>query len=461
MKVNVTKENVVITECSRINEGEYRVNKCEFQLPEYFDGLTVTAAFDNIPVPLFGNECYIPSLKKGTSTLGVYAYEETEDGLRLMYSPKPAMFYVDAGSYNNSIGKEEIPETSVFEKYCKEISDNAIPKTYIVENFDIDDEVSAEQIYSAGAVMELAEVVCQEIENDREKMESLSNEYKDFTRKIDDRVSASESKIYAVGNSLKGIKSGYNNLVIADISSVEHSLNINLSCDSISDYSATSIIVHGKNMFGFEGRTVKNFGDTSGIAQRSFTGDGIYVGVSGSNYYSPGKVAYTHDSLKEEIIVDCQSAWYGVGVDIAVKPGETYAVSMDTEQQNARMVVAFYNDQGTYLSVVQVTGNKITIPDKAYWMLCVLCSSQVASGVKFRNVQIEKGIEPTDFCKYAHPEKFTADREGRISNAESIYPVTIIEADNPEMTITAEYNRDINVAFNELRDAIVRLGGSV
>ena len=47
MKVNVTKDLVIITEYSPVNSGEKGLNICEFQLPEDFSGLTVTAAFNN------------------------------------------------------------------------------------------------------------------------------------------------------------------------------------------------------------------------------------------------------------------------------------------------------------------------------------------------------------------------------------------------------------------------------
>lgn len=461
MKVSVTKEKVVITESSSINEGEYRVNKCEFQLPECFDELTVTAVFDNIPVPLFGGECYIPNLKSGTCTLGVYAYRETEEGLQLMYSPKPTMFYVDAGSYSDSIGEEELPEISVFERYCKEISENAIHKNSIVDSFDIEEELPSDKLYSVKAVNEFAEIVAQELENDREEISSLGEDYRGFSERVENRVSATEDKIYGLGNSLKGSKNGIGSLALGDMSPVSHSLDINLSSDGVVDFSSSSIVVRGKNLFGFDGRSIREFSGAQGVTSRSFDGKGIYVGVSGSNYYSPGKVAYTYNPSVEEIIVDCQSAWYGVGIDVAVKPRDIYAVSMDTNQPNARLVVAFYTEKGEYLSFVLVSGDTFTIPEGACWMLCILLSSQVSDGVRFRNVQIEKGGQSTAFCKYSQPVKLYANADGTVTGAQSIYPVTIIEAVDESFTISAEYNRDINVAFNELIEAIENLGGSL
>ncbi len=160
MKVIITKETVVIAEYSCINEGEVCVNTCYFDLPECFEGLCVTAAFNNIPVPVTDNKCNIPSLKKGTVTLGVYAYREDEDGVTLMYSPKPTVFYVNQGSYSEEIGVEEMPSVTEFEQYCRNFSDE-MQKTLIdteqISNkvTSIDETSTDEQYPSAKAVYDL------------------------------------------------------------------------------------------------------------------------------------------------------------------------------------------------------------------------------------------------------------------------------------------------------------------
>lgn len=118
MKVEITKEKVAITEYTCINEGEVAVNKCFFDLPSDFEGLTVTAVFNNIPVPIKEGRCVIPSLKKGAATLGVYAYSENEGIVELMYSPAPAVFFVNEGSYTGECAVEEIPTITEYEKFC-------------------------------------------------------------------------------------------------------------------------------------------------------------------------------------------------------------------------------------------------------------------------------------------------------------------------------------------------------
>lgn len=160
MKVIVTKEAVVIAEYSCINEGEVCVNTCYFDLPECFEGLSVTAAFNNIPVPVIDNQCNIPSLKKGTVTLGVYAYREDENGVTLMYSPKPTVFYVNPGSYLEEIGVEETPTVTEFEQYCKSFSAQALELVEGAEQTsnkvtEITEESTDEQYPTAKAVYDL------------------------------------------------------------------------------------------------------------------------------------------------------------------------------------------------------------------------------------------------------------------------------------------------------------------
>lgn len=160
MKVRVTENNVVITECSCINEGEIGVNDCSFALPECFEGLSVTAAFNNIPVPVIDNKCRVPSLKKGTAVLGVYAYKENDDGIELMYSPKPTSFFVNQGSYSEECGVQSTPSISEFEQLCRKYRDEIVEQLKNVDNsvnkvVKISKDSTDEQIPSAKAVYEL------------------------------------------------------------------------------------------------------------------------------------------------------------------------------------------------------------------------------------------------------------------------------------------------------------------
>ena len=151
MIVEVTKENVMITQGSVINSDELGVNECEFVLPPCFDGLDVTAVFNGIPVPLVACKCWVPSLEMGNAVLGVYAYKEVDGKIELMYSPKPTVFFVSQGSYCNEINESAVPQISQYEQYCKMILDKCkdVLNDLIVSEFDPETEPGENQVYSA------------------------------------------------------------------------------------------------------------------------------------------------------------------------------------------------------------------------------------------------------------------------------------------------------------------------
>lgn len=123
MKVKVTEKRLTITELTEVFEGEFCVNRCDFCLPECFEGLSVTAIFNGIPVPLTDGKCIIPNLPNGNCVLGVYAYRKNGDEMELMYSPKPTMFFVGKGSYCKDTGVEVAPEVFDYETYCRMLQD--------------------------------------------------------------------------------------------------------------------------------------------------------------------------------------------------------------------------------------------------------------------------------------------------------------------------------------------------
>ncbi len=237
MKVDVTKERVAITECHVVTEGEYCVNECEFQLSDCFDGLTVTAVFNDIPVPLLNNRCFIPSLKKGGAVLGVYAYRKNGEELELVYSPKPTAFYVDEGSYTGASGVEETPEISRYEEYCTMLSqlcENLISQIDYVSKSSLTQEISSQcthsQVPTAKAVFD----------SEKEINQILNENVNELTQK-------QTAFMGAVSNALKGEKAG-NILVIDDVSPVAHNIECGFKAKNISSVSTTGEFTQRKQI---------------------------------------------------------------------------------------------------------------------------------------------------------------------------------------------------------------------
>lgn len=89
----------------------------------------------------------------------------------------------------------------------------------------------------------------------------------------------------------------------------------------------------------------------------------------------------------------------------------------------------------------------------------------VGAGAVCKNLifkpQIEVGTTATEYEEYREPKKFAVSEDGTAENVTSLYPTTVLMSDTPGFIIDCEYNRDINKAFDELKQAILSLGGNI
>lgn len=81
--------------------------------------------------------------------------------------------------------------------------------------------------------------------------------------------------------------------------------------------------------------------------------------------------------------------------------------------------------------------------------------------IVFEKIQLEIGNAPTEYNNYIQPTEYTPDESGIVSGVTSLYPSTTLMTDTDGAIIEATYNRDINKAFEELKNVILSLGGNV
>lgn len=137
MQIIVTPHTITLNKTEIVNEGEYNINTCEFELSEEYIGLTNMAIFTNetstFKTMIVDNQCIIPYEvleQEGTLMVGVYGYECNGDNLVKRYSPTPVAFYVEKGSY--ALAQEgEQPSPSVIEQMQHEIEKNTNDITII------------------------------------------------------------------------------------------------------------------------------------------------------------------------------------------------------------------------------------------------------------------------------------------------------------------------------------------
>lgn len=134
MDIKVSKDRIKISSCELVHKGEYKVNICEFTFSEeYTSNLVKMALFttneQSYQMSIINNACDIPYEvlnRKGEVILGVFAYSVENDELVLRYSPKPTVFKVEEGSYEEeTITPEEITP-SQFEQYMQALNDGIV-----------------------------------------------------------------------------------------------------------------------------------------------------------------------------------------------------------------------------------------------------------------------------------------------------------------------------------------------
>ena len=385
MKVIITKETVVIAEYSCINEGEVCVNTCYFDLPECFEGLCVTAAFNNIPVPVTDNKCNIPSLKKGTVTLGVYAYREDENGVTLMYSPKPTVFYVNQGSYSEEIGVEETPSVTEFEKYCTQFSEMAMgilegaemPSNKVTE---ITEESTDEQYPSAKAT---------------------------YTGILKEKSRANNN----FANAVKGVANGPV-VRIDDVSPIEHTVKINVQ----GDIENTVVNKYGKNLFHIN---ECNLETTEPWGAKRIGDIDIRTGkyVASCNFKQVG-------ADKSEVALSIRNKDDVTQIIKTVK-------STDVE---GSLICPFDVSEGVNGVVLFLYSN--------------VTGSYLSTECDFTHIQIEAGESATDFEVYKSKETYTPDENGDVT-VKSVSPTMTLTTNNANVTLSCEYNKDLNKCISQ------------
>lgn len=138
MKLKVSKNEIKIIEKSILNDGEYKVNKCEFEFTKEYDSLIKKAVFSSdykyYKMVVENDECDIPIevLKKGKIKIGVYAYKIENGEYVRRYSPVPITVEVIDGSYVEKIENISTPsEVEQLEEQLQNKQDILISGTNI------------------------------------------------------------------------------------------------------------------------------------------------------------------------------------------------------------------------------------------------------------------------------------------------------------------------------------------
>jgi hypothetical protein len=188
--------------------------------------------------------------------------------------------------------------------------------------------------------------------------------------------------------------------------------------------------------------------------------------VTGKNLFDPS-------FLIAEGAVEQDGGWYFAGCTTKHpvvyrghgQPGQiaiSYKVQMPSGGQRFR--VYYIGDTNPY------SIGAVTSPDSLTEVKVVTSSTRTldrieldygSSGIEtyFKDIQFEYG-SITPYEPFVGAE-YTPNSDGTVNGVKSIYPNMVLKTDTNGVTIDAEYNRDLNKAYDALTDAIKALGGTI
>ena len=230
-------------------------------------------------------------------------------------------------------------------------------------------------------------------------------------------------------NALKGTASG-SAIVLNDVSPLEHEMSVK------TDVGGATVTVYGKNLV-----------DADKMLNSSLTKDenGVYR-ITRSN--AAPFMFDTPIPANTPIVLTYENL-------------DGYNANSDALFSHSVYFADGTNQSGYWVGVSDKFGNSVFInsakPVRGFALFTYKPSDDFYA--TFTGVQVEIGTAATECELYKEPITYTADENGNvdgiISNGENM---TLIANDG---IVTAEYNKDINKAFEQLTQAIISMGGNI
>lgn len=224
----------------------------------------------------------------------------------------------------------------------------------------------------------------------------------------------------------------------------------------IPDISAVKVMKLGKNLFDFEKARVDN-GQRIEYLDNGIRAKGNASTSSGTNAFANGWVNFEVSKkiyLKKgtRVFVSADITW----INIDNYDTKSYFGFFLYGNENA---INYHKNIPTKntLNTKQRISVTLNITESGYYYPIFTLNS---CEMKIENIQVTIS-ESIEYKPYIQPTEYTPDADGVVSGVTSLYPSTTLMTDTDGALIDATYNRDINKAFEELKNAILSLGGNV
>ena len=267
---------------------------------------------------------------------------------------------------------------------------------------------------------------------------SANQAYLWSSKKVDTEIK-NQSKLLC--NALKGSKSG-SVIRIDDVSPTSEKTKIQLTSDTVTDFSSFTLKAFGKNLIPYP------------YTKTSHTRDGITYTVSENGAITANGTATKFTSFT------CVST-----SSLSLSKGN-YVLSSGVKNDNSTVTFGLsfgYKYSSSARTSLSTVGGKVSISlseDALCDLLIVIQEGQTLNNVVFKP-QIEVGTVATEYESYKEPLTYSSAADGTIGEVSISQPVATLVTDTSGVVITAEYSKDINKAFAELQQAVILLGGEI
>ena len=236
-----------------------------------------------------------------------------------------------------------------------------------------------------------------------------------------------------VANALKGTVSG-EAVSMKDVSPLEHSIVVELKSDTITDFSSVTLKKCGKNLLDLTsliGKSVTTNGGTLSCgADGGISGSGTasgYVGFAAFRLYLP----------KGKYILSASGTFSNFGCYLTFR-----------DKNNVNLGDGVANRPGG-----DFVFNTENYPSYSYVDVTIKRNNDTAlSGTAYFQIELGSG-KATEYEPFKEPETYN----GAVKSVLSLYPTTTLLTDTEGVTITAEYNKDLNKAFEEIQQKLTAL----
>ena len=198
-------------------------------------------------------------------------------------------------------------------------------------------------------------------------------------------IAENQPKVYKAGQKSVGtLETVSGNPVRLDyVHTMTHEIDVKLSVN---------------NLLKVDGREVVDFGAGKNTTQRTFTGNGIIVGVTRNNYYYP--TLCTYSQVTSGVVSGTSvTGGYGVGLDVALLPNTTYVFSC--AERVGVVGLAQYDLDGNWLQDSSVAPSvSFTTHANAAWGVLVFSASSNDTEFRITNPQLELGTVATTYAPY-------------------------------------------------------------